>query len=49
MKLENFQITLPDPEDAYLDEFCAVEETAPSIARWNADGGLTVSRREMKQ
>jgi serine/threonine-protein kinase SRPK3 len=49
MKLDNFQITLPDPEDAYLDEFCAAEEAAPSIARWNADSGLTVSRSEMKQ
>jgi serine/threonine-protein kinase SRPK3 len=49
MKLDNFQITLPDPEDDYLDEFCAAEEAAPSIARRNGDGGLTVSRREMKQ
>jgi serine/threonine-protein kinase SRPK3 len=49
MKLDNFQITLPDPEDAYLDAFCAAEGTAPSISSWNADGGLTVPRREMKQ
>jgi len=49
MKLDNFQITLPDPEDAYLDAFCAAEETAPSISGWNADGGIIVPRREMKQ
>ena len=49
MKLDNFQITIPDPEDAYLDAFCAAETASPSISRQEDSGMPIVSRREMKQ
>jgi serine/threonine-protein kinase SRPK3 len=49
MKLDNFQITIPDPEDAYLDAFCAAETASPIISTRNDSGMPIVSRREMKQ
>jgi serine/threonine-protein kinase SRPK3 len=49
MKLDNFQITIPDPEDAYLDAFCVAETASPSISTRNDSGMPIVSRREMKQ
>lgn len=49
MKLDNFQITLPDPEDAYLDAFCATEESLPSLSRPNSSGMPIVPSREMRQ
>jgi serine/threonine-protein kinase SRPK3 len=49
MKLDNFQITIPDPEDAYLDAFCAAENTLSSVSRRNDSDTPIVSSREMKQ
>ena len=49
MKLDNFQITIPDPEDAYLDAFCAAENALSSVPRRNDSDTPIVSSREMKQ
>ena len=49
MKLDNFQLTLPDPEDAYLDAFCDGGETTSNVQKVNAEDMPIVSRREMKQ
>ena len=49
MKLDNFQITIPDPEDAYLDALCAAENALSSVPRRNDSDTPIVSSREMKQ
>ena len=55
MKLDNFQLTLPDSEnaynseDAYLDAFCDGGETTSNVQKVNAENMPIVSRREMKQ
>jgi serine/threonine-protein kinase SRPK3 len=49
MKLDNFQTMIPDPEDEYLDAFCAEETVSPSVSKRTDSGMPIVSTRQMKQ
>jgi serine/threonine-protein kinase SRPK3 len=49
IKLDNFQITLPDDEDAYLDAFCAKETSSPSLSKLGTEDTRVVASRQMEQ
>jgi serine/threonine protein kinase len=49
IKLDNIQITLPDPEDEALLSFVRAEQEQPSFVRRNGEGNLIYGSREMQQ
>jgi serine/threonine protein kinase len=47
IKPDNVQLTLPEEEDSFLDDFCANEKSSPSPSKPGRDESHIVASREM--